>query len=131
MIQNTNNAHLFVIEIWNKLCAHIFFEIQILDRNTRNVSNSYIVLFLGEFPIEIKTKIIYHIIFVILILPYEIMMTTNCMISYFSFDFDRKSTYCYCVKTLLSKIKQHYARINLSEISTFFKIYCIQQMWLQ
>ena len=43
---------------------------------------------IGRFPIEIKTKIRYDTI-----LPYELMIATNFMISYFGFDFDRKSTY--------------------------------------
>ena len=109
--------------------VHTWLEFRILwlKRTIRDFDNiRWISDTIGGFPMEIKTEISSYA--VLLILPYEIMMTTNCMISYFSFDFDRKSTYCYCVKTLLSKIKQHYARINLSEISTFFKIYCIQQM---
>ena len=41
---------------------------------------------------EIKTKIIYLIICGYHILPYEIMLTINYKISYFSFKFERKST---------------------------------------
>ena len=93
LITSTNNKQKFIHKhIRNKFPAFL-------------VSSKRISLFLGGFPIEIKTKIIYHII---LLLSYEIMITTNFMISYFGFNFDRKSTSwpvcCYLVAYTLKAV---------------------------